>query len=125
MKVAVPMIQGKFSDHFGGAEGFGLFEVDDQARAVVSSVFAEAPPHERGAFPRWLKEQGADVILAGDMGPRAIQMFEHYGIEVVTGVQGGDPKALVQSFVNGTLEATGEGCSGGHLHACGDHDHDE
>ena len=121
MKVAVPMIQGKFSDHFGGAEGFGLFEVDDQARVVVSSVFAEAPPHERGAFPRWLKEQGADVILAGGMGPRAVQMFEHYGIEVVAGVSGGDPEALVASFAKGTLEATGDACSGVHLHHCGDH----
>jgi len=125
MKIAVPMVQGRFSDHFGGAEGFGLFEVDEVSRIVVSRVFQAAPPHERGAFPRWLKEQGADVILAGGMGPRAMQMFEHFGIHVVAGVSGGDPEALVKGFLDGTLQATGEGCSGGHLHNCGDHGHDD
>jgi predicted Fe-Mo cluster-binding NifX family protein len=125
MKVAVPMIQGRFSDHFGGAEGFGLFEVDERSKTVMAKVVAEAPPHERGAFPRWLHEQGAEVILAGGMGPRALQMFEHYGIEVVVGVRGDDPEALVKGFLDGTLEATGEGCGGGHLHNCGDHGHDD
>lgn len=125
MKVAVPMIQGRFSDHFGGAEGFGLFEVDEGSKTIVSRSFCVAPPHERGAFPRWLRDQGAKVVLAGGMGPRAMQMFEHFGIEVVAGVRGDDPAALVQSFVNGTLQATGEGCSGGHLHHCGDHGHED
>ena len=121
MKVAIPMVQGQFSEHFGGAEAFGFFEVDEQNRSIVSKTFAQAPPHERGAFPRWLHEQGASVILAGGMGPRAVQMFEHFGIQVVSGIAGGPPEAVVQAFLEGTLQATGEACSGGHLHHCGEH----
>jgi predicted Fe-Mo cluster-binding NifX family protein len=121
MKIAIPIVQGQFSDHFGGAEAFGLFEVDEKNRTILSQTFAPAPEHERGAFPRWLREQGADVILAGGMGPRALQMFEHYGIQVVAGVAGDTPEAVVQAFLSGTLAATGEPCSGGHLHHCGDH----
>ncbi len=125
MRIAVPMIQGRFSDHFGGAEGFGLFEVEERSKTVVSKAFCVAPPHEHGAFPQWLREQGAEVILAGGMGPRAMQMFEHFGIQVVAGVRGDDPVALVKSFLDGTLVATGEGCGGGRLHNCGDHGHED
>jgi len=125
MKVAIPMAAGRFSEHFGGAEAFGLFEVDESRQTIVSKTIAQAPPHERGAFPVWLREQGASVILVGGMGPRAVQMFEHFGIQVVAGVTGGDPEAVVQAFLSGTLSTSGELCSGGHLHACGDHGHEE
>ncbi len=125
MKIAVPMMAGQFSDHFGGADSFGLFEVDEPARSVVSRVSLQAPPHERGAFPRWLREQGADVILAGGMGPRAAQMFETFGIRVVAGIAARDPESAVKEFLAGSLSTSGALCSGGHLHACDDHGHDE
>ncbi len=124
MKVALPMVDGRFSEHFGGAEAFGLFEVDEVKKAVVSKSIVEAPPHEKGAFPVWLRDQGASVILAGGMGPRAVQMFEQFGIKVVSGVAGGEPETLVKAFLSGTLVTTGEVCSGGHLHHCGDHGHE-
>jgi len=121
MKVAIPMVGGGFSEHFGGAEAFGLFEVDESKKTIVSKTVIEAPPHEKGAFPVWLRDQGTRVILAGGMGPRAVQMFEQFGIQVISGVAGKDPAAVVEAFLSGTLQPTGEVCSGGHLHNCGDH----
>jgi predicted Fe-Mo cluster-binding NifX family protein len=121
MKVALPMVEGRFSEHFGGAEAFGLFDVDESKKTVVSHSIVQAPAHEKGAFPVWLRDQGASVILAGGMGPRAVQMFEQFGIKVVAGVAGGDPAAVVDAFLSGNLKTTGEVCSGGHLHNCGDH----
>lgn len=122
MKIAVPLVGGRFSEHFGGAEAFGLYEVDEAGRTIASSSVAPAPPHERGAYPRWLRERGAGVILAGGMGPRAVQMFEQFGIRVVAGASGEDPEAVVRAFLDGCLVAGGSPCSGGHLHACGDHE---
>jgi predicted Fe-Mo cluster-binding NifX family protein len=121
MKIAVPMENGRFSAHFGGASHFGLFEVDEASRTIVSASVAVPPPHERGAFPTWLKEQGAHVILAGGMGPRAVQIFQHHGIRTVLGIEGGEPQTLVRAYLDGTLVATGEGCGGGGLHDCADH----
>ncbi len=123
-KIAVPLIDGKFSSHFGGADAFGLFEVDQAARTILKMEVVPAPPHERGAFPTWLHENGATVILAGGMGPRAVQMFEQFGIQVLAGVGGEDPRAVVKAFLAGDLVSTGETCGGGHLHACGDHGHE-
>lgn len=121
-KVAVPIENGRFSPHFGGADQFSIFEVDDRVRLVVNQTSATPPPHEKGAFPRFLEGLGVQVVLAGNMGPRAIQMLEHYGIEVWTGVQGVTPEGLVQDYLKGDLTATGEPCREGGFHDCG-HDH--
>lgn len=123
MKIAVPTEAGRFCTHFGGASHFTFYEIDERSRAVVASDTATPPPHERGVFPVWLKEQGVNVVLAGGMGPRAVQIFEHFGIRTVIGIEGGDPAQIVRAYLDGTLVATGEGCSGGGLHDCGHHDH--
>lgn len=123
MRIVVPMIAGHFSNHFGGADSFGLFEIDEAQKTIVSKTVAPAPPHEQGSFPEWVRAQGAQVILAGGMGPRAVGIFEQHGIRVVSGVEGGDPVAIVGAFLSGELKSTGASCSGGHLHACGGHDH--
>jgi predicted Fe-Mo cluster-binding NifX family protein len=125
LRIAVPTDNGRFSTHFGGAGHFTIFDVDEAARAIVTQASCTPPPHERGAFPRWLNEQGVRVVLAGGMGPRAVQIFQHFGIETVLGIDGGEPEQLVRAYLDGTLAATGEGCSGGALHNCGGHHHDE
>jgi predicted Fe-Mo cluster-binding NifX family protein len=121
LRIAVPLENGRFTPHFGGAERFAIFEVDDQAHHIVSSSSVTPPPHERGAFPRFLKEQGAQVVLAGGMGPRAVQILEHLGIETVLGIDAGEPEQLVRAYLDGTLVASGEGCGGGELHHCHNH----
>ena len=120
--IAVPLAQGCFSAHFGGADAFALYEIEEGAAAVRARRTVFAPPHERGAFPAWLKYQGATVVLAGGMGPRAVDLLAGHGIAVVLGAQGSDPDGLVRDYLAGTLVATGEGCTGGSLHGCGDHD---
>ena len=121
LKIAVPTCGGLFSTHFGGADRFALFEVDDQARRIVSSTSAAPPPHEQGSFPTWLKEQGCHVILAGGMGPRAIQMLEGFGIRAVVGIEGDRPETVVQDFLDGRLAASGESCHDHGAHGCGQH----
>jgi len=120
--IAVPLSGGKFSTHFGGAARFALYAVDESARTILDRRDLAPPEHGHGVFPMWLREQGADQILAGGMGPRAISIFTHHGIEVVLGVTGDDPDELVRSHLAGTLEATGEPCHDHGFHGCG-HDH--
>ncbi|MFZ5785363.1 MAG: NifB/NifX family molybdenum-iron cluster-binding protein [Acidobacteriota bacterium] len=116
------MTNDDFSTHFGGAGRFAFFDVEQASRTIVGRCFATPPPHERGAFPMWLKGEGVNVVLAGGMGPRAVQIFQHFGIETVLGVGGGQPEQIVRDYLAGTLSASGEGCSGGHLHDCGHHE---
>ena len=122
MKIAVPIQAGRFCSHFGGAESFALYTVDVATRTLTDQSTGVPPEHGRGVFPSWLRKQGATVVLAGGMGPRAIDIFGRQGIEVVLGVRGDDPDALVRRYLNGTLETTGEACHDHGFHDCG-HDH--
>ena len=107
MKIAIPMVAGSLSPHFGHCEKFALVDVDTAARTIVAREDHPAPPHEPGALPAWLKTLGADMIIAGGMGQRAQQLFISDGIEVLLGVSGGAPDEVVAAYLDGTL-VTGE-----------------
>jgi predicted Fe-Mo cluster-binding NifX family protein len=122
MKIAIPLYQGNFSEHFGGAEMFAFYTVDEDNRSISERLLDAPPEHGRGIFPMWLRKQGATVVLAGGMGPRAAGILAQHGIQVITGIRGKDPDAVAQGYLEGTLEATGEVCHEHDFHDCG-HDH--
>jgi len=105
MKIAIPIADGRLSAHFGHCEGFAILESDQQGKEIVSKSMHESPPHEPGLLPRWLHEQGADVIIAGGMGQRAQQLFTQNGITVVVGAPVETPEQLASRYLSGTLHA--------------------
>lgn len=121
MKIAVPIRQQEFSAHFGGAEEFALYSIDDVTRKVGQREDVVPPEHGHGVFPMWLRRQGATLVLAGSMGTRASDILARHGIAVVLGVAGNDPDRLVQDFLRGTLKTTGEVCHEHGFHDCGAH----
>jgi len=106
MIIAVPMVQGQLSMHFGHCQYFRLFEVDEN-KSIVKFEDKTPPPHEPGVYPTWLAEKKANVIITGGMGMKAQQLFDANGIQVVTGASAGSPEDLVKAWLLGTL-ATGE-----------------
>lgn len=109
-KIALPVVRGRFSSHFGGAEGFAIFTVDEENGQVIERTDHPAPPHSMGSFPAWLAGQNVDAVIAAGMGPQAVQMLRASGVEVVLGAAGDDPEAMVRAFMAGELTATGESC---------------
>ena len=124
MMIAIPIREGKFSSHFGGAEAFALYTVDEASREVSEQNLAAPPEHGRGVFPMWLRKQGVTTILAGGMGPRASNILVGHGIDVVLGADGDDPEAMVRAYLDGTLTFSGELCHEHGFHDCGnEHGH--
>jgi len=121
LRIAVPLSGETFCAHFGGADRFAIFEGDREHTTITSRHDATPPPHEHGSFPLWLRSQGVTAVIAGGMGARAVQMLDHFGIEVVLGVGGGDPDTLAAAFLKGEIRSTGSSCSGHGLHRCHDH----
>lgn len=119
--IAIPMAGNQFSAHFGAAEAFAFFTVDDETDEVVGRRVDTPPEHGHGVFPMWLKAQGATVVLAGGMGPRASTILNHHGIEVLVGVEAGDLDAMVKGYLAGTLRVTGSYCMEPGFHDCGHH----
>lgn len=105
LKIAIPLVEGALSMHFGHCAEFALIEVDKDSKQVTSSVTLKPPAHEPGVLPKWLSEQGASVIIASGMGTRAQQLFTEAGIEVVIGAPVEKPDVIVKAYLDGTLNA--------------------
>jgi len=110
MRIAIPVVEGKLSLHFGHCREFHLVDVDTESKTITNTTVEIPPAHEPGALPRWLHEQGADIIIAGGMGQRAQALFQQAGIQVVVGASAADPRDLVQAYLDGALEAGANIC---------------
>jgi len=104
MRIAIPLSGETLSPHFGHCERFALVDVDPAECRIVGREDIAAPPHEPGLLPAWLAQRGATMIVAGGMGRRAQDLFAQQGIEVLVGVDGGTPEALVTAYLDGTLK---------------------
>ena len=110
MKIAIPMTGGKLSAHFGHCEAFALLEVDQGKKAITSTKVLTPPAHEPGLLPRWLAEEGAEMIIAGGMGTRAQNLFTQQSIAVVVGAPTETPDVIVEAFLQGSLQTGGKVC---------------
>jgi predicted Fe-Mo cluster-binding NifX family protein len=118
------------SPHFGRCPYYILVDVDGREVSRVSAV--ENPyygQHQPGQVPGFINSQGANVMLAGGMGGRAIGFFQQYGIQPVTGASGTVRHALEQ-YLGGSLQGAApcrESIAHGHeeVAAAGEYEEDE
>ncbi len=109
MRIAIPTAQGRLCMHFGHCEQFTLIDVDDTTQSVQNTTTV-TPPHEPGMLPRWLGNQNVNMVIAGGMGQRALQLFQQQGIDVVTGAASDQPRAIVEAWLRGSLETGANVC---------------
>ncbi len=109
MKFAIPLADGKLTAHFGHCKEFAI--VYTEQNQIVKTEFEIPPPHEPGVLPKWLSEKGVNVVIAGGMGNRAIDLFNQAGIQVVTGAPVESPETLVMSYIENSLVSGDNLCS--------------
>jgi len=107
MKIAVASEGAVVSGHFGHCEGFTLYDVEEGQ--VKTKIFMPNPGHKPGYLPVFLKEQKAEVIIAGGMGEAAQKLFKEKQIEVVVGAKGMIDE-VIELYINGELKSTGSVC---------------
>ena len=108
MKFAIPLAEGKLTAHFGHCQEFALVDVEDNE--IKNKETLVPPPHEPGVLPKWLYDQGTNVIIAGGMGARALDLFAQNNIQVIVGAASLTPEELVRQFLDNTLEAGANVC---------------
>jgi predicted Fe-Mo cluster-binding NifX family protein len=111
-------LDGEMSMHFGRCPAYLVAQVTDDNQIEKAEV-VENPyfnRHEPGQVPAFIKSLEVDAIIAGGMGPKAINMFQDFGIDVVTGV-GGNVGNVLQAYLAGKISGA-SGCAHDH-----DHDH--
>jgi predicted Fe-Mo cluster-binding NifX family protein len=98
-------LNGQISQHFGRCPSYIIVDVEGEEikkADVISNPYYDN--HVPGMVPKFISEQGVNVMIAGGMGPRAIDMFSNFGIEVVTGAIGNAGnvlKAYLQGEISG------------------------
>lgn len=110
MKIAIPIAEGKLAMHFGHCAEFALIDVDNTKKTITGQKRLTPPPHEPGVLPRWLHEQGVNVIIAGGMGSRAQALFAENGIKVTVGAPSETPETLIAAYLTGTLQTGANVC---------------
>ena len=110
MRIAVPVVNGLLSPHFGHCESFALFDTDCDSNTIAGTTVVESPPHQPGLLPGWLAEKGVDLIIAGGMGQRAHGLFDAKNIDVVVGAPEDAPEKLAEAYLTGDLQSGDNSC---------------
>jgi predicted Fe-Mo cluster-binding NifX family protein len=111
-------LNGQISQHFGRCPSYLIVDVEGneiKKSDIISNPYYDN--HIPGMVPKFISEQGVNVMIAGGMGPRAIDMFSNFGIEVVTGAIGNAGNVL-KAYLQGEISGV-EPCKHDHP---GDHD---
>ena len=121
MKVCVPTmgnmgLNENVSEHFGRAPTFTIINIDTNEVKVVPNT----SEHMGGSGypPEIMANEGVDLMLCSGLGPRAIKMFEQFGIEVYVGAYG-TVKEAIQAWQAGRLQVATD------ANACKMHRHRE
>jgi predicted Fe-Mo cluster-binding NifX family protein len=92
------------SPHFGRCPYFVLVDLRDhdviEVREVNNPYYGD---HQPGQVPALIHSLGANVMLTGGMGGRAIMFFQQFGIEGVTGAYG-TVRQSVEQYLGGQLK---------------------
>ncbi|MDD4055225.1 MAG: NifB/NifX family molybdenum-iron cluster-binding protein [Bacteroides sp.] len=123
MIIAIPTRNNHVDDHFGHCDFYTLFTIDDN-KNIVKTYRLDSPEGCgcKSGIASILQELGVKLMLAGNMGTGAKNVLEQNNIEVIRGCSG-DINELIQSYLQGTISDSGEGCSShGENHVCS-HNH--
>jgi len=120
-KIAVPLRSDmNIDNHFGHCEMYGIFTVSEENKIVKFDTLDSTQGCGcKSGIAGDLADAGVTMMLAGGIGSGAINVLNHYGIEVIRGCSG-NAKQVVEDYLSGKIMDSGESC---HAHEDGHHHH--
>ena len=120
MKIAVPTREGVVDNHFGHCHHYTIFTVNDGVVKMKEILPSPQGCGCKSGIALVLRQKGVQVMLAGNMGPGALNKLQAHGIAVIRGCQG-DIEQVVSLYLAGQLFDSGIGCAGHSEHHCTGH----
>lgn len=108
-RIAIPLINGVLSLHFGKCNQFSIVEIKDNE--VVKEELLSPPEHTPGSFPNFLISKNVNTLLVGGIGGKAIDILNDGGVDVIKGLDALSRQELVDRFIAGELEAGENACN--------------
>ena len=100
VRLGIATENGYVSAHFGHCSEYTLVTIENGT--IVGNEMVQSPGHTPGALPAFLAGHGVTHVIAGGMGPRAVDLFCEQGIEVLLGVEG-PVEDIPVLFINGSI----------------------
>jgi len=110
MRVAISTDGDNVAAHFGRCPSYTIVDIEESK--VIDTKVIENPGHMPGAIPQLMDEMDVDVMIAGGMGPRAINFFSKYEIQTVVGIDG-KIDDVIEALLAGTLKGAESLCAPG------------
>lgn len=121
MKIAVTFEDGMVFQHFGHAQQFKIYDVQDGN--ILSARVLDTNGQGHGALAGFLSALRVDALICGGIGPGAQMALADAGIQLYGGVQG-DADEAVAALLAGTLAYNPNARCDHHAHgdhSCGNH----
>ena len=98
-------LESRLSHHFGRCPFYVFVEIENNG---IKRVEVKENPffnrHVPGAVPQFIAKEGANIMIAGGMGPRAIDWFRRLDVQPITGASG-IIKDVLQDYLAGNLSS--------------------
>ncbi|MBQ4556658.1 MAG: dinitrogenase iron-molybdenum cofactor biosynthesis protein [Clostridia bacterium] len=117
MRIAIPFENENIFGHFGHADAFKFYEIENNKIVTMKILPTLGSGH--GALAGFLSAHDIDTLICGGIGAGAKKALEEVGITIYGGVSG-NADIAVHSFMAGKLEYDPEVHCDHHDH--GDHD---
>jgi predicted Fe-Mo cluster-binding NifX family protein len=111
-------LDGMISAHFGRCPFYTMVNVEGDK--ILGFEVVKNPHytnHQPGVVPQFIHSQKVNVMIAGGMGPMAIDLFNQFQIDVATGVQG-KVRDVVEAYLRGEIKGIVACEQHGHDHGC-------
>lgn len=110
-KVAIPITKdNKIEDHFGKCEYYSIYTISDENEIInTQTLKSEQGCGCKSNIANDLSNDGVSMMLAGGIGAGAIYVLSNSGIHVIRGCSG-TPEEIIEQFVNGNIQDSGESC---------------
>ena len=119
LRVCVPTLgwrglDDEVCEHFGRAPTFTIVDLSTGKVEVIQNVSEHMGGS--GLPPEIMRSHGVDVMICSGIGPRAVRMFEQFGVEVYVGAYG-TVREAIRAWQAGKLQmATDENVCRMHRH---------
>ena len=101
MRIAVTYQDGQIFQHFGHTERFKIYDCEDGAVTLATTVHMDGTGH--GALAGALKNMQVDTLICGGIGGGARQALAEAGITLYPGASGSADEA-VRALLEGRLQ---------------------
>ena len=109
MKIALPNVENMVNPHFGTSKSFVIVNVEDNEIKNTEEVSTAELAHQHEGLADMLVKKGVTVVITGGIGGGALAGLDRFGLKVIKGASG-EYRAVVQRYIEGTLENKNDIC---------------